>query len=113
MKQVKLGVGQRIRQRRKALKLTQLDLAKAIGLTPQHVSAMEQEKRTPSLPCLVRLAEELGVSVDFLVTGKEGVITDTIPAIRADKALNLQTKRALITIIEQVRNAAGNDPGSS
>ncbi|GAG62095.1 unnamed protein product, partial [marine sediment metagenome] len=89
-----MSVGQRIRTRRQALELTQQDLAEAIGLTPQHISAIEQGKRFPSLPALANLAEELGVTVDYLVTGKEGVITDTIPAIKADKTLNLEVKRA-------------------
>jgi transcriptional regulator with XRE-family HTH domain len=81
------------------MKLTQQQLAEALGVTAQHISAVEKDKRAPSLDSLARLAEELGVTVDFLVTGKEGVITDTIPAIRADKKLNIEMKRALITLI--------------
>jgi len=81
------------------MKLTQQQLAEALGVTAQHISAIEKDKRAPSLDSLARLAEELGVTVDFLVTGKEGVITDIIPAIRADKKLNIEMKRALITLI--------------
>lgn len=100
-----MSVGQRLRNRRKALKLTQQILAKAVGLTPQHISAIEQDKRSPSIPALARLAEELGVSVDYLVTGKEGVITDVIPAIKADKTMNLEAKKALIALVRQLHNA--------
>ena len=100
-----MSLGQRIRMRRQTLKLTQQQLAEALGLTPQHISAIEQNKRAPSLPSLAKLAEELGVTVDYLVTGKEGVITDTIPAIKADKALNLEAKRALITLVRELHNS--------
>jgi transcriptional regulator with XRE-family HTH domain len=57
-----MTVGQRTRMRRQALKLTQQELAKGIGLSPQHISAIEQDKRAPSLPSLAKLAEELGVT---------------------------------------------------
>jgi hypothetical protein len=38
----------------------------------------------------------MGVSTDYLLSGKEGIITDIIPAIKADKTLTLKVKRALI-----------------
>lgn len=82
--------------------LTQQQLAEVLGVTPQHISAIEQDKRVPSLPSLARLAEELGVTVDFLVAGKEGIVTGIIPAIKADKRLNLKTKKALIALVEQL-----------
>jgi len=99
-----MTVGQRTRMRRQALKLTQQELANDVGLSPQHISAIEQDKRAPSLPALAKLAEALGVTTDYLVTGKEGVITDTIPAIKADKTLNLEVKRALIGLVREWRN---------
>lgn len=104
-----MNLGQRIRERRQTLKITQQELAEALGVTPQHISAVEQGKRAPSLPSLAKLAEELGVTVDYLVTGKEGVITDTIPAIKADKSLNLDVKRALIALVKALRKATVND----
>ena len=102
-----MNLGQRIKTRRQALKLTQQDLAEALGLTPQHISAIEQSKRAPSLPSLAKLAEELGVTIDYLITGKEGVITDTIPAIKADKGLKLEAKKALISLVRSLRDSAG------
>lgn len=97
-----MTLGQRVRQRRQALKMTQHDLAVALGLTPQHISAIEQDKRTASLAALLKLAQELGVTLEYLAVGKDGVITDTIPAIRADKKLSLEAKRALITLVRQL-----------
>jgi transcriptional regulator with XRE-family HTH domain len=94
-----MALGERIRKRRQLMKLTQHELGKALGITSQHVSAIEQDKRAPSLASLVNIAEELGVSVDYLLTGQEGVITDTIPAIKADKKLKLEVKKALITLV--------------
>jgi transcriptional regulator with XRE-family HTH domain len=97
-----MTAGKRIRKRRQELELTQQDVAQALGLTPQHISAIEQDKRTPSMSLLGRLAAELGVTVDYLVTGKEGVGGDTIPAIKADKRLSLKSKKALVSLVEEL-----------
>lgn len=112
-----VSLGQRIRKRRQILKVTQRELAQALGITPQHISAIEQDKRTPSVLFLAKLAEELGVSIDYLVSGKEGIINGAIPAIKADKRLNLKAKRALIALAEELREPAvseeakGGTPG--
>jgi transcriptional regulator with XRE-family HTH domain len=100
-----MNLGQRVRRQRQALKLTQQQLAVSLGLTSQHLSAVEQAKRAPSLSTLAKLAEELGVSTDYLVTGNEGIITDTIPAIKADKQLRIEIKKALITLVQALRQA--------
>ena len=98
-----LSLGQRIRKKRQVLKITQQDLAQAVGMTPQHISAIEQDKWSPSLVVLPKLAEALGVSTDYLLSGKEGIITDVIPALKADKTLPLKVKRALIALVEEQR----------
>lgn len=101
-----MSLGQRIRKRRQSLKVTQQELAQALGMTPQHISAIEQDKGAPSLVLLPKLADELGVSTDYLLSGKEGIITELIPAIKADKTLTLKVKRALIALVEEQRASA-------
>ena len=106
-----MSLGERIKLRRQALKITQQQLAQALGMTPQHISAIEQDKGASSLTLLPKLAEELGVSIDYLVSGKEGIIADTIPAIKADRRLTLKAKRLLIGLIEELREpAVGEEP---
>jgi len=101
-----MNVGQRVKEGRLALKITQQQLAKIIKVTPQHISAIEQDKRAPSLSSLTRLAKELGVTIDYLVTGKSSVIADPIPAIRGDKKLDLKAKNGLITLIQHLYEAS-------
>ena len=98
-----MDLGQKIIQRRKVLQITQQELANALGITPQHISAIEQNKWSPSLPLLPKLAEVLGVTIDHLLSDNEGTMTDTIPAIKADKTLSLKIKRALIALVEEHR----------
>jgi transcriptional regulator with XRE-family HTH domain len=97
-----MSIGERIKKRRQILGITQQELAEAIGVTPQHISAIEQGKRDPSLFSLTQLARELGVTIDYLVTNKESVITDVIPAIKGDKNLRLKAKKALIPLIQEL-----------
>ena len=56
---------------------------------------------------LVKAAEELGVSIDYLVAGKEGVVTGIVPAIKADKRLDADTKKALMAIVKRLYKAGG------
>lgn len=103
-----MSLPNRIRARREALEFTQEHLAKATKLTPQYISLIEQGKRVPSVSSLSRLAEELGVTVEYLVTGKEPVITDTIPAIRADPKLTAEAKKALIATVRELYRCHGD-----
>lgn len=98
-----MSLGIRIRKRRHDLKITQLELAQAVGVTPQHISLIEQGKAATSLRLLAKLAEELGVTTDYLISGKDTIVTDTIPAIKADKTLKLKSKRILIALVEEFR----------
>lgn len=101
-----MTLGQRIRKRREALNITQQELGQALGVTPQHISVVEKGKRAPSLNFLAKLADHLGVSIDYLVSGKvgkEGIAPNIILAIKADKRLKLKAKRALIALVEELR----------
>jgi len=103
---VSMTIGQRIRKRRQELGLTQDDIAKALTVTPQHISAIELDQRAPSLEFLVRLAEYLGTTTDFILTGKETIVCDLLPVIKADKKLPLEVKNALIAIVERLYGKA-------
>lgn len=103
-----MTLGERIKQRRNALKLTQDELAKACGLTSQYVSIIEQDKRSPALAALIKLADELGVSIDYLATGKESNYLDLIPTIKSDKTLDLEVRKSMITLIRALRNKSEN-----
>ncbi len=63
-------VGQRIMERRKKLGLTQEELAERCDLTTQFVSYAESGKRASRPENLMKIAAELGVSTDYLLTGQ-------------------------------------------
>lgn len=63
-------IKERIKTRRKELKLTQSDLAKKAGLQPPAISQYESGARSPSFEALRKLSNALDVSIDYLMNGK-------------------------------------------
>lgn len=57
---------------RKAMKLTQEDLAKRLGVTRQTIISIEQGKYIASLPLALKMAKEFCVSVENIFTLEEG-----------------------------------------
>jgi len=60
-------IGERIKQRRLSMKLTQEKLSEAAGIGVQHLSKIENGKAPLSLVCLVALANNLKTTTDFLL----------------------------------------------
>jgi transcriptional regulator with XRE-family HTH domain len=63
-------VGERIRQRRLELGLSQRELASE-GVTYAYISRLEANARRPSIRALRQLAPKLGVTVHWLETGED------------------------------------------
>ena len=60
-------MGQRLRQKRKELKLTQRQLANALGVTPGYIGHLERGTRVMSVEVLLMLCRELHVSPSWLI----------------------------------------------
>ena len=101
-----MTIGERIRERRQELGLTQDELAKTLDVTPQHISAIETDKRAPSLDFLVRLAKMLKVTTDYLLSGEEAIVTPAISAIKADGKLSSRARNALAVLVEELYEKA-------
>lgn len=66
-----MTVGERIRQLREARKVAQADLAHAVGVRTNRISEIELGKGDPRLQTIARIAEFFGVTLDYLVFGRE------------------------------------------
>lgn len=64
-------IGQRIRKYRKAMNISQDELAARVGISTTHMSHIETGNTKLSLPVLVELAKKLDVYTDDLIFGKE------------------------------------------
>ena len=70
MNQTEITMGQRIAQRRKALNMTQENLAQRCGVTAQAVSKWEHDQSCPDISILPKLAKILGITADELISGQ-------------------------------------------
>ena len=66
----KSGLSKRIQAARKAKDMSAADLARAIGVTRMAVSAWESGKVAPRPSILVKVANALGLSTEYLRSGK-------------------------------------------
>jgi len=60
-------IGARVRSLREHKNWSQEDLAKESGLRRPHISLIENNERTPGAGSLIKLADALQTSIDFLV----------------------------------------------
>ena len=93
-------LGQRIREERLRLNLTQAVLAEAIEISDTYMGAIERGERSLTLETLVKLVNRLGVSVDYMLTDSVSdsdpnmleqfkQITDCQPLERKQLAINV------------------------
>lgn len=65
-----IKMGERIAERRKSLKMTQEDLAEKIDVSIPMISNLEQGKKAIRPENLVKICSVLGLSADYILTGK-------------------------------------------
>lgn len=63
-------MGKRIAQLRRRHGLSQAKLASALGLSTSTIAMYEQDRREPAVSTIIALAATLGVTIDYLLTGR-------------------------------------------
>ena len=86
----------RIREIRMAKKISQVELAKRLGVTKQSVSNWENDNIQPSIEMLSRIADVLAVSTDYLLGREERRYID-VTGLSEDA---IQIVQGLIEIIK-------------
>ena len=76
---------------------SQAELARRVGVSTSAVGMYEQGRREPSLNLLVRLAQEFGVTTDYLLMGE---ISDSNPAAPELPSITVRTE-ALIRLLSR------------
>ena len=63
-------IGKKIRARRKALDITQEQVAEYLDVNPSHISNIETGRAHPSLVALINIANCLRCSIDVFIDGE-------------------------------------------
>jgi transcriptional regulator with XRE-family HTH domain len=88
----RIEMGKRILGKRKSLRLSQEELAEKAETSKQTVSMAERGKRELSTQTAVKLATALGMSTDYLLTGKQSDIDSSILGQRISGLTSCQFK---------------------
>lgn len=103
------GVGDRIKQRRLELRWTQDQLAQKAGISKSFLSDLENGKRSVSADNLLDVARVLGVSLDYLMTGKavespvaEVPVPASLARFAAEERLSFRQTLMLLDMQKQI-----------
>lgn len=91
-------IGSRIAKHRKEKGMTQEELANIMGVSSQAVSKWENDASCPDISLLPKLARELGITTDELLTGKTDVVR-MVP-VQERKSLDELTLRVRVDSAE-------------
>ncbi|MDO4313901.1 MAG: helix-turn-helix transcriptional regulator [Eubacteriales bacterium] len=111
-----IKLGERVRSARKRKGLTQAQLAEVTGYSTQHISHIETGMTKLSIDCIVTLANELDVSLDYLLVDslekrEQGMLEERFGALlkvynEEEKELvyniNLSMKDSLLRYCEMI-----------
>ena len=61
-----MNIGIKIREARKIKKITQQELADAIGITRNYISDLENDRYVPSVKTLAKVSKFLNIDLNFL-----------------------------------------------
>lgn len=109
-------IGHRIKERRKELKLTQVQIKELCGISNGNLSDFENGNKTPSANALIALSNALRVSTDWILTGKDHScdITNVIlsqmeqEVLELFRKLDLNDQEEIIDVMElKIKRKAG------
>ena len=109
---MKTVLGKRIREERLKLNLTQEVLAEDVNLTTAYIGQIERGERNLTLENLVKVANRLGVSVDYLLADSLSAGTDTYLA-QISQLLNGRTLMEKEMVVAVVRTLLSYSKGGS
>jgi len=103
-KTINVRIGMNIQIARESSGYTQEKLSELVGLTPNHLSAIERGVSGASLEVLEKLCLLLGVSADYLFFGRTGADDETLMLARQisniDPKRKEQVKKVIAAVLE-------------
>lgn len=97
-----MSLGDRIIELRKAAKMNQSDLAKAMDVTRQAVSKWETGQSTPDAANLIRLAELLDTDIEYLTFGRRNYGRRPPVVVNSTQIVEKIVEKPVIQVVEKV-----------
>lgn len=80
-------IGQRIKERRKELHITQTEIQETCGISSGNLSGIETGRYLPSAVALIQLAQVLNCSIDWILTGDSSISKNSFFVDNKEKVL--------------------------
>ena len=88
MKDINIGIGKRIRNKREYMHFTREQLAEMAEISPQFLADIENGKKGMSFSTLVKLCSVLGTSCDYIILGKVTSVTNSSELLDMIKSID-------------------------
>ena len=76
------NIGSRIRKERRSKGLSQSDLSKSLGISASYLNLLESGRRTITVPLLIKMGNELGLSLkDLTVESNKRILSDVMDVL--------------------------------
>jgi transcriptional regulator with XRE-family HTH domain len=95
--------GEKISKLKKTKKMSQIELAKITGISRDAISKYERGDVSPSVEYAKRIAEALGVSLDYLVSDseqEEALDNEAVRRIKEIQGLPPQEKDKVFSVVD-------------
>jgi transcriptional regulator with XRE-family HTH domain len=98
-----MKLGDKISSLKKQRKMSQLELSRVTGISRDAISKYERDEVVPSVEYAKRIADALGVSLDFLVGGDNGedvLDSATLKRVKDIQALPEQEREKVLSVLD-------------
>ena len=102
-----MSVGQRIVELRKMQNISQLQLARDLGISRQAVSKWENDQSLPDTDKMIQLAQILDTDIEYLSTGRRNmarrppVVLETVNTVEVEKIVEVPVVKVVEKIVEK------------
>ena len=103
-------IGKRIAEKRQKINMSQEELAEKVDSSANYISNLERNKRHPSLCMLIKIANVLDISIDYLLLDDEEIKRNENNVVLNEtlKAINKLDENDREEFISYVKNFAEN-----
>ena len=98
-----MSVGERINELRKQQKLSQVQIAKALGISRQAVSKWENDQSLPDTLMMIQLADLLKTDSEYLATGRHSQLNKPPNVITMVQKVDHVVEKIVERIVEVER----------
>ncbi len=109
MQNYKVGMGTRLKEKRRSHHLTQEQMADRLNISIKHYSEVERGISGLSVENIINVCDILGVSIDYLLQGKETEMEVPVKILELFRGCPEEKQYLLLEIMDAISKLCGDD----